>query len=111
MRLGPLVMICALAATAGAYPDKSLIRREIRIRMGKFKVCYEKELAKQPGLKGTVVATFTIGATGVVTESSATGMPGVEECVANVIRAIKFSPPPGSKGSIRINYPFAFSPD
>jgi len=110
MRLGPLVVICALVATAGAYPDTSLIRREIRVRMGQFRACYEKELAKHPDLKGSVVATFTIGATGAVTESSATGIPVVEDCVAGVIRAIKFPPPPGSKGSIRVSYPFSFSP-
>jgi len=107
MRLSVLV-VCGLATTAFAHPDKSLIRHEIRLRLPDFRRCYDDELAKHPKLEGKVVATFTILSTGKVADSRATGMPVVEDCVARVIRGITF--PPNRKGSMFVSYPFVFQP-
>jgi len=110
MRLTPVAILCALAATATAYPDLSPIRREIRAHMRQFRACYDKALEKDPKLEGKVVATFTIGKTGTVTESKADGLPGVDACVAAVIARLTFPPAPASKGFITISYPFVFAP-
>lgn len=110
MRLTSLAILCAATATAAAYPDTSLIRREIRAHLREFHACYTKALADNPKLEGRVVATFTIGPTGAVTRSTAEGLPGVDACVAAVIRTLKFPPSPPSKGPINVSYPFVFQP-
>lgn len=110
MRLVPLAIVGVLASTAAAYPDKSLIRRQIRIHMAEFRACYTKALEKDPKLEGKVTAIFVIGTTGKVIDSKASGLPGVDTCIANEIRRIKFPPSPASKGPITINYPFVFQP-
>jgi len=107
MRLAPVAVVCLLAATAAAYPDKSPIRRAIRAEMGRFRACYEAALAKNPTLEGTVVARFTIGAKGDVVESTAEGMPAIDPCVARVIKTIKF---PAYGSVMQVSYPFAFAP-
>ncbi len=110
MRLLSVAILCALAASAGAYPDLSPIRREIRAHMREFRACYEKALESDPKLEGRVVAKFTIGQTGAVTQSTAEGLPGVDACVARVISKLTFPPAPRSKGSIAVSYPFVFQP-
>ncbi|MBL0219355.1 MAG: AgmX/PglI C-terminal domain-containing protein [Myxococcales bacterium] len=110
MRLAPLVILCGLATSAGAYPDTSLIRRQIRVHLREIRACYEKALVKEPKLEGRVVATFTIGKTGAVTASKAEGLPAIDGCIAGVIRTIKFPPSPPSKGFINVSYPFVFQP-
>lgn len=110
MRLAPLAVVCALAAAAGASPDPSVIRREIRAHMADLRACYAKALEKDPKLEGKVVAVFVIGATGAVTESTASGLPGVDACIARVIGRLKFPPPPAAKGPVKISYPFLFRP-
>ena len=72
------------------------------------RACYDKELARHPGLEGKVIATFTIDAAGAVIDSKATGLPVVADCVAGVIRTLRF--PPNGKGSVVVNYPFVFTP-
>ena len=106
MRYAPLAILCALATAAAAYPDKSLIRRQIRVNMPRFKYCYEKALAKNPGLEGRVIAKFAIGKDGSVVEASASGLPDVNECIAAVVKTIKFAPTGG--GVMQVNYPFLF---
>lgn len=110
MRLLPVALVCFLAVPAGAYPDTSLIRHEIRAHMRAFRGCYTAALAKDPDLAGKVTAVFVIGATGDVVESTASGLPGVDACIAREIAKIKFPPAPKSKGPIRISYPFVFQP-
>ncbi len=107
MRLAPLAVVCALATVAAAYPDKSPIRRAIRAQMGRFRACYENALLKDPKLEGKVVAKFTIGVKGDVVDSTATGMPPIDSCIADVIKTIKF---PAYGSTMVVNYPFAFAP-
>ncbi|MEO7092442.1 MAG: AgmX/PglI C-terminal domain-containing protein [Polyangiales bacterium] len=110
MRLLPIAILCALGASAAAYPDFSPLKREIRAHMRELRGCYERALQKNPKLEGRVVATFLIGPGGKVVESTASGLPGVDACVASVISRIKFTAPPKSKGTIRVSYPFVFQP-
>jgi len=106
----PVLILCALAASAAAYPDFSPMRREIRAHNREFRACYERALEKDPKLEGRVVAKFTIGQTGAVIESTAEGMPPIDACVAGVIAKLKFPPLPKSKNAITISYPFVFQP-
>jgi hypothetical protein len=107
MRLAPVAVVCLLAATAGAYPDKSPIRRAIRAEMGRFRACYERALVKDPKLEGKVVAKFTIDAKGNVADATAEGMPPIDACIAGVIKTIKF---PAYGSTMVVSYPFAFAP-
>lgn len=107
MRLAPLAVVCALATAASAYPDKSPIRRAIRAQMGRIRACYETALVKDPKLEGNVVVKFSVGPKGDVIESTASGMPAIDSCIAGVIKTIKF---PAYGNVVQINYPFAFAP-
>jgi outer membrane biosynthesis protein TonB len=122
--------LCASAAHAGDYRlpgrtprvpataprpqiticiDKDFIRRVVRRHQAAFAGCYERELRRAPRLAGTVTATFVILSDGRVASAEASGMtPGLDACVARAVAAIRFPRIVGG-GSVRVNYPFAFS--
>jgi outer membrane biosynthesis protein TonB len=110
MRLYSIAILCALATPAAAELDKSIIRGNIRAHMREFRACYEKALEKNPKLEGMVTASFVIIGNGTVEESTATGLPGVDACVAKAVSRIKFPALPRSKGTVKVNYPFEFRP-
>jgi hypothetical protein len=87
--------------------DPAIIRRLIRRNIAKIQYCYEKELVATPGLEGRVNVRFSVGADGKVTQSTGSGMPPVDACVAGVIAAIEFPKPTGG-GVVMVNYPFIF---
>lgn len=62
------------------------------------KECYEPERAKNPQLAGRVVVRFTIGETGMVTDSevksSTLGNAAVENCVVRAFLGWEFPKPP-----------------
>ena len=102
----PTVKVGDPNAQAGL--DKAIIRRYIKRNVQKIQYCYEKELISNPQLAGTVTVRFTIGADGVVSQSTGHGMPPVDACVANVIAAIQFPAPQGG-GVVNVSYPFVFA--
>jgi hypothetical protein len=91
--------------------DKAIIRRYIKRNIQKLMYCYEKELLAKPKLKGTITATFVIGADGTVTSAKATGLKdaAVEECYGRVIQMIAFPKP--KTGEVTVAYPFTLKPD
>ncbi len=91
--------------------DKAMVRRYIKKNLARIQYCYEKALADQPELAGTVVVGFTIGMGGSVGNVSASGMDeGVAACIVEVIKGIEF-PSPSNGGFVKIAaYPFNFSP-
>jgi hypothetical protein len=90
--------------------DEALIRRYVKRSLSKISYCYEKELLAKPGLEGTVVALFTISASGNVIESRASGVdPEVSSCIADVISHIAF-PKLAESGAFPIKYPFQLHP-
>jgi outer membrane biosynthesis protein TonB len=95
--------------TTGGDLDKAIIRRYIKRNVQKIQFCYEKMLVDNPGLAGTVTTTFKIGADGKVTDSKATGLAKVDDCVAKVIASIEF-PKPKDQKAIVVTYPFEFRP-
>ena len=87
--------------------DKNIIRRYVRKQIKRITYCYEKQLIAVPDLKGTVTVAFTIGGNGVVISSRADGIgnKNVEQCIASVIKSIKFPQVPGG-GLSKVRYPF-----
>lgn len=100
-----------VATVSGTY-DKDLVRRIVRAHISEVRTCYEKALAKDATLGGTVTIGFTIGPTGSVTASSVKddtlADPGVGTCVVKRVKAWKF-PTPAGGGLVVVRYPFVFS--
>lgn len=92
---------------------KNTIQSAIRTNQHHFRQCYENALKKQPKLKGRVVVSFVIAASGKVSnasiKSSTLGHKGVEACLQTHIAAIQFPKPQGG-GIVRVNYPLNFAP-
>lgn len=90
---------------------KDEIRRVIRKHIGAVRYCYEKELAKDPTLAGTVKVRFIIGSKGTVasanTTTSSLENKNVNQCVLKTVKGMKFPKPEGG-GIVVVNYPFAF---
>jgi TonB family protein len=78
----------------------------------KFKYCYEKQLGREPDLRGKVVASFTIGPAGRVEEASVlqstASSPDLEACLLRSLRRLLFPTPRGG-GEVIVTYPFLFS--
>jgi hypothetical protein len=87
--------------------DPAIIRRYVRRNLPKIQLCYEKELTRNPSLAGKVMVHFAISGEGNVTQSSGSGMPPVDSCVAQEISQITFPKPQGG-GVVVVNYPFVF---
>ncbi|MCW5805869.1 MAG: AgmX/PglI C-terminal domain-containing protein [Deltaproteobacteria bacterium] len=105
---GPTTSVGAAADVKGDL-DTAIIRRYIKRNLAKISYCYEKELAAQPTLAGSVKIEFTIGPDGKVKKSTGSGMSSVQTCVAAVISGIEFPRPQGG-GSVVVSYPFTFRP-
>jgi len=97
------------APTQTGSLDQAIIRRYVKRSMQKIQYCYEKELVSDPSLQGTATIHFTIDAQGNVTQSTGSGLPPVDACVAQVISWIAFTKPAGG-GIVTVTYPFVFQP-
>lgn len=79
------------------------------------RACYDKGLQKHPGIEGDLVMAFKIDPEGKVVEAtldtskSAITEKDVGDCIADVIKKIKFAKSPGGFET-RANYPFNFHP-
>ncbi|MFB6262609.1 MAG: AgmX/PglI C-terminal domain-containing protein [Bradymonadaceae bacterium] len=98
-------------AAEGAL-SKEIIRKVVRQHRREIKYCYEKELQKNPSLKGQVDVQFTISPTGdviaAVVKKSTLNNATVEQCLQGKIRRWVFPNPEGG-GVVKVNYPFNFS--
>jgi len=79
------------------------------------RACYDKGLQKHPGIEGDLVMSFKIDPEGKVIEAamdtskSSITEKDVGDCIAEVIKKIKFAKSPGGFET-RANYPFNFHP-
>jgi len=77
-----------------------------------FRACYNKGLAENPDMAGTVRITAQIGPNGAVTSASASGggsLSGtVIGCVQSRVAGAQFSPPEGGGATLQI--PVTFQP-
>src|SRR5262249_55758379 len=77
-------------ATAGF--DAPIVRRYVQRSSQKIVACYENTPTAKPG---TVTLSFEIGNDGRANGVSATGIPGVDTCIADVIKTLEFPKPNG----------------
>jgi hypothetical protein len=92
--------------------DREALARYVKLRKAAIQNCYEKELKRNPTLKGKVVVRFSIGTSGRVSEidieENTLGNDAVSSCIKTVIRSwiFPFKPP----SEVPVAYPFVFSP-
>src|SRR5215471_4132482 len=91
--------------------DRAALSRYIRDRLGAIRGCYERELKRNPGLKGKVVVRFNITPAGragdVRIEENSLGSGEVASCIQNLMRSwvFPFKPP----DEVPVQYPFLFT--
>jgi len=92
--------------------DKEQIRDVIRKHRSEARYCYEKQLAKNPSLAGTIKVKFVISQSGSVvsasTSSDSMGNEEVTRCLVDSVKRWTFPEPRGG-GIVVVNYPFAFT--
>jgi hypothetical protein len=90
----------------GTYDAKPLVAL-VKKSSSKLLDCYSSALAKEPELRGTVDATFTIGVDGKVTAAAAAGVnKGVASCIAAAISKLKFAKP--KEGPVEVTFPLLY---
>ncbi|HEY8211393.1 MAG TPA: AgmX/PglI C-terminal domain-containing protein [Myxococcaceae bacterium] len=92
--------------------DRDALARYVKARLKAIQNCYEKELKRNPSLKGKVMVRFTItkaGRTGDIDiEENTMGNEAVASCIRTVIRSWIFPFKPDD--DVPVSYPFVFSP-
>jgi MYXO-CTERM domain-containing protein len=101
----------AISVSAG-LPSEA-VQRTVRQNFGRLRLCYERGLATNPNLQGTVTTALEIDAKGAVTSakngSTDLADSAVVECVTRTFRTISF-PEPLSKGKVEVVYSIIFAP-
>ena len=91
--------------------DRAALSRYIRDRLGAIRGCYERELKRNPALKGKVVVRFNITPAGragdVRIEENTLGSGEVASCITGLMRSwiFPFKPP----DEVPVQYPFLFT--
>jgi hypothetical protein len=91
--------------------DRAALSRYIRDRLGAIRGCYERELKRNPALKGKVVVRFNITPAGragdVKIEENTLRSPEVASCITGLMRSwiFPFKPP----DEVPVQYPFLFT--
>lgn len=110
-RTSVVASIDADSATVVGSLTKDQIAKVIAAYMGQIEYCYERQLQREPNLRGKILVNFVIGLSGNVTNasvpSSTMGSPVVESCITGVFRRMPF-PSPGA-GIVEATYPLVFN--
>jgi TonB family protein len=92
--------------------DREKLAGFVRARKSAIQGCYERELKRNPSLKGRVVIRFTITPQGTTSdidvEENTLGNDAVASCIRTVIRGWRFPFKP--EGEVPVSYPFVFAP-
>lgn len=92
--------------------DRDALARYVKARLKAIQGCYERELKRNPSLKGKVQVRFAIlptGRTGEIDiEENTIGDEAVASCIRTVIRGWIFPFKPADE--VPVSYPFVFSP-
>jgi outer membrane biosynthesis protein TonB len=92
--------------------DRDALARYVKARLKAIQNCYERELKRNPTLKGRVVVRFSItrgGRTGdIEVEENTLGNEAVGSCIRTVIRSWIFPFKPDD--DVPVAYPFLFAP-
>jgi hypothetical protein len=109
---GVIVREGALQVVGGLPPE--VVRRIVRQNFGRFRLCYEHALEKNPALAGRATVRFTIDRSGAVATASDGGSdlrsPDAVACVVRAFGALSFPQPEGGAG-VTVTYSVAFSPE
>jgi hypothetical protein len=96
---------------SGRLPAE-VIRRIVRQNFGRFRLCYEQGLGRNPNLEGRVGVRFVIGRDGAVSNVSNGGsdLPdsNVVNCVIKAFYGLSFPKPEG--GIVTVQYPIILQP-
>jgi FHA domain len=96
---------------SGRLPPE-VIRRIVRQNYGRFRLCYEQGLGRNPNLEGRVTVRFVIGRDGAVSNVSNGGsdLPdsSVVNCVVKAFYGLSFPKPEG--GIVTVQYPIMLEP-
>jgi len=96
---------------SGHLPGE-VVQRIVRQNFGRFRMCYEQGLSRNPNLQGRVAVRFVIGRDGAVSNVSNAGsdMPdsGVVSCVVGAYYGLSFPAP--ENGIVTVSYPIMFTP-
>ncbi len=96
---------------SGRLPPE-VIQRIVRQNYGRFRLCYEQGLARNPNLEGRVQVRFVIGRDGSVSNvgNGGSDIPdsAVVQCVIRNYYGLSFPQPEG--GIVTVVYPIMFSP-
>jgi len=100
------------ATTVSGRLPPEVIQRIVRQNFGRFRMCYEQGLGRNPNLQGRVAARFVIGRDGAVSNVSNGGsdLPdsGVVSCVLSAFYGLSFPQPEG--GIVTVVYPIMLAP-
>lgn len=92
--------------------DARLVDETIKRHINQIRYCYQRQLTRNPSLRGKVVSRFVIAQDGSVskadTKTSSMGNAEVESCINARIMRMQFPEPRG--GIVIVSYPFMFSP-
>ncbi|MBI4404776.1 MAG: AgmX/PglI C-terminal domain-containing protein [Deltaproteobacteria bacterium] len=93
---------------------KDVINAVVQRHRAEIRQCYEASRQKNPGLRGKVVAAFTIQPNGIVSyagvKESTVGDPGLDNCIISRIRTWQF-PKPEAPGVTEVTaFPFYLNP-
>ena len=96
---------------SGRLPGE-VIQRVVRQNFGRFRLCYQQGLGRNPNLNGRVAARFVIDRTGAVTNVANGGsdLPdsAVVSCVLSAFYGLSFPQP--ENGIVTVVYPITLSP-
>jgi TonB family protein len=88
------------------------IARIVAAHTGAIRYAYNRELRKNPALRGKIVLTFTISPEGQVTEcrveESAMNWPPLEQSLVRMVKKWEFPEIP--EGDVTVSYPLVFFP-
>lgn len=109
-RRGPAPRV-AFGATHTTDLAVEVVDRVVKRRAGLYRACYQRELAKDPGLAGTLVVELAVGADGKVTgatvgAASTIASPGLSTCVTGQVGRLVF-PVPSAATTITITVRFS----
>jgi TonB family protein len=90
------------------------IRKVVASYLGGLRYLYNKQLRKDPSLKGKATVRFEISPSGQITETllvfSSLGSPPLESAILSNIRKWRFPRIPDERGHVKVTYPFVFLP-
>jgi len=101
---------CNLSVNGRLPPEA--IQRIVRQSFGRFRLCYETGLARDPALAGRVITKFVVARDGSVASGEDAGSdlpdPSVVACVVRSFLTLSFPQPEG--GEVVVSYPIRFRP-